>query len=141
MYACISETGRGFFEGVRTPSDATAHSRDPLHPCNAKEPEPHWQGSGPERINRRATVNRALSWGRGKPSHAQCPSTARMPPTHHVARRTHDPRSIACRCAPRGTPSCSGHGIMPKARQRRGHSTVLCCVCLLIVVIFCEESS
>jgi hypothetical protein len=32
MYACILETGRGFFEGVCPPSDATAHSRDPPPP-------------------------------------------------------------------------------------------------------------
>jgi hypothetical protein len=31
MYASIHETGRGFFEGVRTPSNATAHSYDPPH--------------------------------------------------------------------------------------------------------------
>jgi hypothetical protein len=29
MYACIPEIGGGFFEGVRTPSSATAHRRDP----------------------------------------------------------------------------------------------------------------
>jgi hypothetical protein len=32
MYACTSEFGTGFFEGVCTPSDATAHSYDPPHP-------------------------------------------------------------------------------------------------------------
>jgi hypothetical protein len=47
MYACISVIGYGFFEGVCTPSDATAHSCDPPPPGNAREPEPHWQGSGP----------------------------------------------------------------------------------------------
>jgi hypothetical protein len=29
MYAYILEAGRGFFEGVCTPSNATAHLRDP----------------------------------------------------------------------------------------------------------------
>src|SRR5215217_5059377 len=29
MYACILETGRGFFEGVCAPCNATAHFRDP----------------------------------------------------------------------------------------------------------------
>jgi hypothetical protein len=29
MYAYILETGRGFFEGVCAPSNATAHVRDP----------------------------------------------------------------------------------------------------------------
>jgi hypothetical protein len=29
MYACISEIERGFFEGVCTPSNATAIFRDP----------------------------------------------------------------------------------------------------------------
>jgi hypothetical protein len=29
MYACIPEDGGGFFEGVCTPSDATAHLCDP----------------------------------------------------------------------------------------------------------------
>ena len=32
MYACAPETGRGFFEGVRSPSDATAHLHDPPPP-------------------------------------------------------------------------------------------------------------
>jgi hypothetical protein len=32
MYACVLETGRGFFERVRAPSDATAHSYDPPAP-------------------------------------------------------------------------------------------------------------
>jgi hypothetical protein len=29
MYACTLETGRGFFEGVCAPGNATAHFRDP----------------------------------------------------------------------------------------------------------------
>ena len=29
MYACVHETGVGFFEGVGTPRNATAHLRDP----------------------------------------------------------------------------------------------------------------
>src|SRR5829696_3362070 len=32
MYACILETGRGFFERVCTPSNATANFRDPPPP-------------------------------------------------------------------------------------------------------------
>jgi hypothetical protein len=32
MYACILETGRGFFEGVRPPGSAIAHLRDPPPP-------------------------------------------------------------------------------------------------------------
>jgi hypothetical protein len=32
MYACILEIRRGFFEGVCTPSNATAHSYDPPPP-------------------------------------------------------------------------------------------------------------
>jgi hypothetical protein len=32
MYACIPDIGRGFFEGVCAPSNATAHFRDPPHP-------------------------------------------------------------------------------------------------------------
>jgi hypothetical protein len=32
MYACILETGRGFFEGVCTPGNATANFRDPPPP-------------------------------------------------------------------------------------------------------------
>ena len=31
MYACILVIGRGFFEGVYTPSNATANFRDPPH--------------------------------------------------------------------------------------------------------------
>jgi hypothetical protein len=61
MYACILETGRGFFEGVCTPSKATAHSYDPPPARNAIEPEPHWQGSGPKWITSRPTVNGALA--------------------------------------------------------------------------------
>ena len=67
MYACIHETGARFFEGVCTPSNATAHSYDPPPPCNTKEPEPHWQGSGPKRITSRPTVSGDLTWGRGRP--------------------------------------------------------------------------
>jgi hypothetical protein len=59
MYACIHETRRGFFGGVCTPSDATAHSCDP--PPNAREPEPHCQGSGSKWITSRATVDGALA--------------------------------------------------------------------------------
>jgi hypothetical protein len=101
MYACISEIDGGFFEGVCTLSDATAHSYDPPPPRNTKEPESHWQGSGHMWITRRATVDGALAWDRGKPPHAQCQSTARKLPTHHAQCRTHAPQSIACRCAPR----------------------------------------
>jgi hypothetical protein len=36
MYACILETTRGFFEGVCTPSNATANFRDPPPPRNTK---------------------------------------------------------------------------------------------------------
>jgi hypothetical protein len=54
MYACIPESGGGFFEGVCTPSNATAHSYDP--PRNAKEPEPRYWNSGPKRVMRRSTV-------------------------------------------------------------------------------------
>jgi hypothetical protein len=61
MYACIPEISGGFFEGVCAPSNATAHLRDPPSPRNAKEPEPHWQGSGTKRITRRATVDGALA--------------------------------------------------------------------------------
>jgi hypothetical protein len=32
MYACIPKIGGGFFEGVCTPSNATAHFRDPPPP-------------------------------------------------------------------------------------------------------------
>jgi hypothetical protein len=32
MYACILETGCGFFEGVCAPRNATAHFRDPPPP-------------------------------------------------------------------------------------------------------------
>jgi hypothetical protein len=59
MYACIHETGRGFFEGVCAPSNATANFRDP--PRNTKEPEPQWQDSGPKRITLRATVDGDLA--------------------------------------------------------------------------------
>jgi hypothetical protein len=40
MYACISETGRGFFEGVCTPSNATAHSYDPPHHATQEDRSP-----------------------------------------------------------------------------------------------------
>jgi hypothetical protein len=40
MYACTYETEGGFFAGVCTPSNVSAHSRDP--PPNAKEPEPRY---------------------------------------------------------------------------------------------------
>ena len=58
MYACIPEIGGGFFEGVRTPSDATAHSYDP--PRSTKNGAP-WQGSGQKRITSRATVSGDLA--------------------------------------------------------------------------------
>jgi hypothetical protein len=81
MYACIPGTGVGFFKGVCTLSSATANSYDPPPPRNAKEPEPHRQGSGPMWITHRATVDGALAWGRGKPPPAHCQSTAPKPPT------------------------------------------------------------
>jgi hypothetical protein len=31
MYACVLETGRGFFKGVCAQSNATANLRDPPH--------------------------------------------------------------------------------------------------------------
>src|SRR5215207_3851968 len=37
MYACILETGCGFFEGVCTPSNTTAHSCDPPLPLTLRE--------------------------------------------------------------------------------------------------------
>ncbi len=46
MYACILESGRGFFEGVCAPSYATAYSSDPPPPpshsriLNASTPSP-----------------------------------------------------------------------------------------------------
>jgi len=72
MYACILEIGRGFFEGVCTPRNAIAHSNDPPHPRNPKEPEPHCQDSGPKWITSRVTVDGALSWGRRRPQPAHC---------------------------------------------------------------------
>jgi hypothetical protein len=36
MYACNLETGRGFFEGVSAPSDATTHLRDPPLPLDTR---------------------------------------------------------------------------------------------------------
>jgi hypothetical protein len=36
MYACNCETGRGFFAGVFTPSNATAHSCDPPPPSSKR---------------------------------------------------------------------------------------------------------
>jgi hypothetical protein len=61
MYACLHESWAGFFEGVCAPSNATANFHDPPPPRNTKEPEPHWQGSGPKRITSRATVSGALA--------------------------------------------------------------------------------
>ena len=46
MYAYIREAWRGFFEGVCTPSNATAHLDDPRPSRNAREPEPRQWGSG-----------------------------------------------------------------------------------------------
>ena len=67
MYACVVETGRGFFEGACAPSNATAHFCDPPPLRNAKRPEPWQWGSGQKRIMRRVIVNGDLAWGRGKP--------------------------------------------------------------------------
>jgi hypothetical protein len=36
MYACISDIGGGFFEGVCPPSNATAHLRDPPLPFDTR---------------------------------------------------------------------------------------------------------
>ncbi len=82
MYACKREPGRGFSEGLSTPSNATVHLHDPPPLRNAKVPELQCQGSGPKRISRRATVDGALAWGRGKPPPEQCPSTAPKPTKH-----------------------------------------------------------
>jgi hypothetical protein len=35
MYACVYETGSGFFVGVCTPSNATANFRDPPRPLDS----------------------------------------------------------------------------------------------------------
>ena len=51
----------GFFAGVCTPCNATAHSCDPPSPRSTKEPKPHCQGSGPMWIMRRVTVSGALA--------------------------------------------------------------------------------
>jgi hypothetical protein len=67
MYACNRETGCGFFEGVCALATPALESSDPPPPRNAEEPEPHCQGSGPKWITHHATVEGALSWGRGKP--------------------------------------------------------------------------
>ena len=57
MYDCVPENGGGFFEGVCTPSNATAHSCDPPLPTrSAREPESCWQGCGLKKITRHATV-------------------------------------------------------------------------------------
>ena len=104
MYACIHETWIGFIEGVRTLSNATAIFCDPPPPRNTREPEPRYWNSGPKRVMRRATVEGGLAWGRGKPPPTQCQSSARMPPTHHAARRRHAPQNIACRCTPETLP-------------------------------------
>jgi hypothetical protein len=97
MYACIPDMGGGFFARVCTPGNATANIGDP--PRDTKEPESPCQDSGPKWITRRATVDGALAWGRGKPPLAQCPSTARKPPKRHAPCHTHVPRSIASRYA------------------------------------------
>src|SRR5919112_269421 len=95
-----------------TPSNATTNFCDPPH--NTEEPEPDCRGSGPKWITRRATVGVDLAWGRGKPQPAHYQSTARKPPTHHAACRTHAPPSIACRCAPRRNPL----SWRPRSRQK-----------------------
>jgi hypothetical protein len=61
MYACIHEIGARFFEGVCPSSNATANFRDPPPPRNAKEPEPHRQGSGLKRITSHPTVSGDLA--------------------------------------------------------------------------------
>src|SRR5688500_11356394 len=40
MYACISEIGGGFSEGVCTPCNATANFCDPPHPATQKNRSP-----------------------------------------------------------------------------------------------------
>src|SRR5215216_583282 len=109
MYAYICETGARFFEGVRTPSNATVHSRDPPPPRKTKEPESHCQGSGPKWITPHATVSGPLAWGRGKPSPAQCQNTARKPPTHHAQRHTHALKTSRAGALFVGTRSWSNH--------------------------------
>jgi hypothetical protein len=115
MYACIPEIVRGFFGWVCTPSNAIAHSYDPPPLHHTKEPEPPRQGSGPKRVRRHSTVSGDLAWGRGKPSLAQCPSTARKSPTHHAEYRVHTPlkASRAGTLLIGGIPSCSSHDLMP----------------------------
>jgi hypothetical protein len=61
MYACTPEIERGFFEGVCTPSNATANSCDPPPPRYAIELEPWQWGSGPIWIMRRVTVDSDLA--------------------------------------------------------------------------------
>ena len=36
MYTCVPENGGGFFEGVRSPSNATAHLHDPPLPWHSR---------------------------------------------------------------------------------------------------------
>jgi hypothetical protein len=61
MYAYNLEIGGGFFQGVRAPGNANAHSYDPPPPRNTKESEPWLWGSGPKRITSHATVGGDLA--------------------------------------------------------------------------------
>src|SRR5829696_4029036 len=72
--------GADFSRGCAHPAMQPPISATHPPPRNAKKPEPHWQGSGPKWIMRRATVDGALAWGRRIPAPERYPSTARKAP-------------------------------------------------------------
>jgi hypothetical protein len=61
MNACLRGIERGFFKGVCTLSNATAHPFDPTPPRNTKELEPCQWDPGPKRITPQATVSGDLA--------------------------------------------------------------------------------
>jgi hypothetical protein len=86
MYACICETGCGFFEVVCTPSNVTAHSYDLPHP-QCKRTGALAMGLRPEEGHAPRYRGRRISLGYRQ--------TITRPVPEHRSHATHAPRSMS----------------------------------------------
>src|SRR5215216_5240657 len=85
MYACIPKIGGAFFEGVCTPSNATAHSYDPPPPSTQEKRSP--VARAPARSGSRASLTwAAIQLGVEVNHH---PPTARAPLASHPRTTLH----------------------------------------------------
>ena len=113
MYACILETGVRFFEGVCTPSNATAHPYDPPPPATQEKRSPIARAPA-QRGSRAALTWAALQLGvdvNHHPSCARAPLASHPPTTLNVVNATLEASQAGALLV--GTRLCSGHDLMP----------------------------